>query len=104
LLFQYSAATYNTHRIHYDHPYATTVEGYPGLLVHGPLTATLLMNLLLEHAPKRLVAESRISARRPIFAIAPFELIGHIGGVIFDLVALDSDNQVAMTIKGKFAQ
>lgn len=46
LLFRYSALTFNGHRIHYDHPYATGVEGYPGLVVHGPLLATLLMDLL----------------------------------------------------------
>ena len=45
LMFRYSAVTFNGHRIHYDHNYATQDEGYPGLVVHGPLTATLLMNL-----------------------------------------------------------
>jgi acyl dehydratase len=45
LLFRYSALTANGHRIHYDHPYVTGVEGYPGLVFHGPLTATLLMAL-----------------------------------------------------------
>lgn len=44
LLFRYSALTFNGHRIHYDRPYATGVEGYPGLVVHGPLQATLLFN------------------------------------------------------------
>ncbi len=43
-LFRYSALTFNGHRIHYDHPYVTGAEGYPGLVVHGPLQATLLMN------------------------------------------------------------
>lgn len=46
LLFRYSALTFNGHRIHYDQPYATGVEGYPGLVVHGPLLAKLLMDLL----------------------------------------------------------
>ncbi|HEX4573333.1 MAG TPA: MaoC family dehydratase N-terminal domain-containing protein [Dongiaceae bacterium] len=45
LLFRYSALTFNGHRIHYDEPYATGAEGYPGLVVHGPLQATLLLNL-----------------------------------------------------------
>jgi 3-methylfumaryl-CoA hydratase len=45
LLFRYSAMTFNGHRIHYDEPYVTNVEGYPGLIVHGPLQATLLFNL-----------------------------------------------------------
>ena len=45
LLFRYSALTFNSHRIHYDGPYATGEEGYRGLVVHGPLTATLLLDL-----------------------------------------------------------
>ena len=45
LLFRYSALTFNSHRIHYDLPYATGVEGYAGLVVHGPLQASLLLNL-----------------------------------------------------------
>lgn len=45
LLFRYSALTFNAHRIHYDHVYATEAEAYPGLVVHGPLQATLLLNL-----------------------------------------------------------
>lgn len=49
-LFRYSALTFNGHRIHYDHPYVTETEGYPGLVVHGPLQATLLMNAAAAHA------------------------------------------------------
>ncbi|MFN3990388.1 MAG: MaoC family dehydratase N-terminal domain-containing protein [Erythrobacter sp.] len=45
LLFRYSALTFNTHRIHYDAPYASAVERYRGLVVHGPLTASLLLQL-----------------------------------------------------------
>jgi 3-methylfumaryl-CoA hydratase len=45
LLFRYSALTFNGHRIHYDQPYATQVEGYPGLVTHGPLMATLMLDL-----------------------------------------------------------
>src|SRR5699024_12074615 len=51
LLFRYSALTFNSHRIHYDAPYTQEVEGYPGLVVHGPLVATLLLDLLHEHMP-----------------------------------------------------
>jgi 3-methylfumaryl-CoA hydratase len=56
LLFRYSALTFNGHRIHYDHPYATQAEGYAGLVVHGPLQATLLLNLaadVLGRPPRR---------------------------------------------------
>ena len=55
MLFRYSAMTFNGHRIHYDDPYARNVEFYDGLVVHGPLQATLMINLaatLLDHAPK----------------------------------------------------
>ena len=53
LLFRYSALTFNGHRIHYDRRYVTEVEGYPGLIVHGPLIATLLMDLLRRAAARR---------------------------------------------------
>ncbi|WP_108658667.1 FAS1-like dehydratase domain-containing protein [Acuticoccus kandeliae] len=49
LLFRYSALTFNGHRIHYDHTYATEVEGYGGLVVHGPLQATMMLNLVVQH-------------------------------------------------------
>ena len=49
LLFRFSALTFNGHRIHYDHPYVTGVEGYPGLVVHGPLTALLLLDAAERH-------------------------------------------------------
>jgi 3-methylfumaryl-CoA hydratase len=76
LLFRYSAATFNGHRIHYDHPYATGVEGYPGLVVHGPLTATLLLDLLRRNLPGADVASFSFRARRPLFDTAPFALCG----------------------------
>ena len=56
LLFRYSALTFNGHRIHYDRKYVTEVEGYPGLIVHGPLIATLLMDLLRRKLPDAEVA------------------------------------------------
>src|SRR6202012_745468 len=56
LLFRYSALTFNAHRIHYDRPYATEGEGYPGLVVHGPLTAMLLMDHFLRLHPKANVS------------------------------------------------
>jgi 3-methylfumaryl-CoA hydratase len=67
LLFRYSALTFNGHRIHYDRPYVTEVEGYPGLVVHGPLIATLLMDLLRREAPDADVAAFRFKAVRPTF-------------------------------------
>jgi 3-methylfumaryl-CoA hydratase len=54
-LFRYSALTFNGHRIHYDHPYATGQEGYPGLVVHGPLTATLLLDAFRSARPEKRI-------------------------------------------------
>ena len=76
LLFRYSAATYNGHRIHYDHPYATAVEGYPGLVVHGPLVATLLVDLLRRNRPGTELASFSFRALRPLFDTAPFSACG----------------------------
>ena len=76
LLFRYSALTFNGHRIHYDHPYATGVEGYPGLIVHGPLTATLLLDLYRRERPDRTISRFRFRAVGPLFDNAPFTLAG----------------------------
>jgi 3-methylfumaryl-CoA hydratase len=67
LLFRYSALTFNGHRIHYDRRYVTEVEGYPGLVVHGPLIATLLLDLLHREHPVAEVATFRFRALRPCF-------------------------------------
>jgi 3-methylfumaryl-CoA hydratase len=76
LLFRYSALTFNGHRIHYDRRYVTEVEGYPGLIVHGPLIATLLMDLLRRNAPDADVASFRFKAVRPTFDLNPFKVNG----------------------------
>lgn len=76
LLFRYSALTFNGHRIHYDRRYVTQVEGYPGLVVHGPLIATLLMDLVRRHAPEADVASFRFKAVRPTFDLNPFRVNG----------------------------
>jgi 3-methylfumaryl-CoA hydratase len=74
LLFRYSALTFNGHRIHYDRRYVTTVEGYPGLVVHGPLIATLLLDLVRRKAPEADVASFRFKAVRPSFDLHPFRV------------------------------
>jgi len=76
LLFRYSAATFNGHRIHYDHPYATGVEGYPGLVVHGPLVATLLVDLLRRNRAGVELESFAFRALRPLFDTAPFTTCG----------------------------
>ncbi|MET0961751.1 MAG: MaoC family dehydratase N-terminal domain-containing protein [Noviherbaspirillum sp.] len=76
LLFRYSALTFNGHRIHYDRSYVTGVEGYPGLIVHGPLIATLLLDLLHRNMPDATVAEFSFRAVGPLFDIEPFTVCG----------------------------
>ncbi|MEO8121096.1 MAG: MaoC family dehydratase N-terminal domain-containing protein, partial [Rhodoferax sp.] len=76
LLFRYSALTFNGHRIHYDRKYVTEVEGYPGLIVHGPLIATLLMDLLRRQQPDAKVLKFEFKAVRPTFDIHPFSVHG----------------------------
>ena len=76
LLFRYSALTFNGHRIHYDRPYVTEVEGYPGLIVHGPLIATLLLDLLRRERPDGRVKRFSYKALRPVFDIHPFSVCG----------------------------
>ena len=80
LLFRYSALTFNGHRIHYDRPYVTQVEGYPGLIVHGPLIATLLVDLLRREMPQALLRKFTFTAIRPIFDIHSFSVCGRIEG------------------------
>jgi 3-methylfumaryl-CoA hydratase len=76
LLFRYSALTFNGHRIHYDRRYVTEVEGYPGLVVHGPLIATLLLDLLRRELPDARVARYEFRAIRPVFDLHPFAVCG----------------------------
>ena len=77
-LFRFSALTGNAHRIHYDHPYATEVEGYPGLVVHGPLTVLLLLDAAGRHA-REPVTRFRYRALAPLFADRPIRLVGRAG-------------------------
>lgn len=76
LLFRYSALTFNGHRIHYDRRYVTQVEGYPGLIVHGPLIATLLVDLLRRSLPGARLAAFDFKAVRPTFDLHPFSVHG----------------------------
>ena len=76
LLFRYSALTFNGHRIHYDRKYVNEVEIYPGLIVHGPMIATLLIELLHENLPNRRLRDYEFRAIRPLFDIHHFEVNG----------------------------
>ena len=76
MLFRYSALTFNSHRIHYDHAYTTTVEGYPGLVVHGPLIASLLLRAFLDAHPSEAATAYEFTARSPLFASEQVHLLG----------------------------
>lgn len=87
MLFRYSALTFNGHRIHYDRDYVTRVEGYPGLIVHGPLVATLLLDLLRRQVPGARVAAFAFRAVSPLFDGA---------GVTLHGTPADADGKVAL--------
>ena len=101
LLFRYSALTFNGHRIHYDRRYVTQVEGYPGLIVHGPLIATLLVDLLRRQVPGAQLARFEFRAVRPTFDTAPFRVHGkpaegHGDGKTFSLWGEDAEGWLTM--------
>jgi 3-methylfumaryl-CoA hydratase len=98
LLFRYSALTFNGHRIHYDRKYVTEVESYPGLIVHGPLIATLLLDLLRSERPDAVVRRYEFRAVRPLFDIHPFDVCGEpaADGKSVRLWAKDHEGWLAM--------
>jgi 3-methylfumaryl-CoA hydratase len=106
LLFRYSAVTFNSHRIHYDHPYATGVEGYPGLVVHGPLIATLLVDLLRRNRPRARLTRYAFRALRPLYDTAPFATCGlpEAGGEAARLWTHDSEGAVTMDASAEWSE
>ncbi|RVU43785.1 FAS1-like dehydratase domain-containing protein [Rubrivivax rivuli] len=96
LLFRYSALTFNGHRIHYDRRYVTEVEGYPGLIVHGPLIATLLLDLLRRELPQAEVASFQFRALRPTFDGAEMRVNGAREGDTVRLWAQDHAGWLTM--------
>ena len=105
LLFRYSASTFNGHRIHYDLPYVTGEEGYPGLIVHGPLIATLLMDLCRRERPDARLVRFDYRAMSPLFHIAPFSVNGRPAedGRTVALWAANADGGQAMQAEAEFA-
>ncbi len=101
-LFRYSALTSNGHRIHYDADYVRDVEGYPGLVVHGPLTATLLMRLAVSLTSAALT-EFSFRAVSPLFVTEPFTIAGDLDGATARLWAVGPDGILAMTAQARFA-
>lgn len=101
MLFRYSALTLNSHRIHYDRSYAINEEGYPGLVVHGPLIASLLLKLAYDKLGYVDVAEFSFRARRPLFDGSPFLLRGAREGDQLTLWALTPEKELAMRLTAR---
>lgn len=97
LMFRYSALTFNGHRIHYDRDYSTKVEGYPGLVFHGPLTATLLMGLLCEEVGATEVRRFSYQAKAPLFDLNDFSVNLCREGDKADLWASDHKGLLSMS-------
>jgi 3-methylfumaryl-CoA hydratase len=98
-LFRFSAATFNSHRIHYDAPYAINTEGYPGLL-HGPFTAAKLF-VFAQRQAQASISEFTCRATAPLFVNQPVRLTG--GGGLDEFNAIRCDGIVAMTGRVKFS-
>ncbi|NCP14420.1 MAG: hypothetical protein GW858_09695 [Sphingomonadales bacterium] len=96
LLFRYSALTFNTHRIHYDAPYAQAVERYRGLVVHGPLTASLLLQLAAGELGENRVRRFAFRGLSPAIAGEPLHLVMRKGETGSDLAAFAGDGRPVM--------
>ena len=96
LLFRYSALTFNGHRIHYDLDFCRHQEGYPGLVFHGPLTATLLIEMARHQNPGKPIERCEFRAYSPLFGDAPFTLNGKMDGVDTVLWAANPQGHLAM--------
>lgn len=101
LLFRYSALTYNGHRIHYDRDYAVNSEFYPALVVHGPLLATLLAELVVKHIPGAQMETFQFRAQRPSFDTDNFTVCGKRNGDNLALWTRSHDGFIGMSAKVK---
>lgn len=93
LLFRYSALTFNTHRIHYDAPYASEVERYRGLVVHGPLIASLLLQLAARELGENALKSFAFRGLSPAIAGEPLHLVMRKGEEGYDLAAFADDGR-----------
>jgi 3-methylfumaryl-CoA hydratase len=96
LLFRFSAVTFNSHRIHFDREYAVDQEGYPDVVVHGPLTATMLA-MSAAHRLGRVLTSFDFRAQAPLFVDQPITISGHTSGDTVTLAATRFDGATAMT-------
>ena len=97
MLFRYSALTFNSHRIHYDRPYAMQEEGYPGLVVQGPLMATMLLNLAAEKLGSNKLTRFSFRGQAPAFANAAIYLVGKQEGENITLSLVGNDGKEMMS-------
>ena len=104
LLFRYSAVTFNGHRIHYDRKYVTEVEGYPGLIVHGPLISTMLVDQFRLQFPDKKLVTFDFKALRPTFDINHFFVCGKVdeSNATVDLWAKDHEGWLTMQGRATF--
>lgn len=103
LLFRYSALTFNGHRIHYDYPYATNEEGYPDLVVHGPMIATFLMHFAAECATRRRLLSFQFRGVSPAFSGRPLRLIASKVDHGLSLEARGEDGRLIMKATADFS-
>jgi 3-methylfumaryl-CoA hydratase len=96
LLFRYSALSFNAHRIHYDRAYATRSEGYPDLVVHAPLMATLLIDLCRRHIGEQPLSTFKFRGMSPAFAGDPLHLVGRREGENITLAVLGGDGRAVV--------
>lgn len=107
MLFRFSAVTWNPHRIHYDRDYVTKVEKYPDLIVHGPFTAVLLLELVRDNMgleKAQTMSGFSMRAKAPLYANRKLTLLGEpsADGKACKLWAADEHNNVAMEINATF--
>jgi 3-methylfumaryl-CoA hydratase len=104
LLFRFSALTSNAHRIHYDTPYACNEEGYPDLVVHGPLISSLLQGLAQRARPDQRLVRFDFRAVSPLFVDRPFHIEGSDGDAVgvMRLWAKGPEGNLAMTAEAEF--
>ena len=105
LLFRFSALTFNSHRIHYDHKWAMETEGYPGLVVHGPFTTTQLIDFARDCHPGRTLRGYTTQARAPLFEGTTFELRGRptADGRAAEFWAVTPEGTIAMSAEVELA-
>lgn len=105
-LFSYSAVTFNRHRIHYDTRWAEDVEGYPGLVVHGPFVMQLLVDFVRDMQPGKTIEEFEMKAMQPLFVNNPIRLVGKPpagGSRVCEMWAVAPDGSIAQTFKATLA-